>query len=454
MRNLTASAALLLTLGSTVLAACGSGNDTGSTLDNGSGGGSGDSTAMTEQGGGAGAGGDHPATAGSGGGGSSAAKDAGSVTDTGGNISADDGALAREAEALVPVANCGKLPGPDAGWHNITPPQMAMLEALSVIVDPYDQTVYAAADTSTTPGTGVLRSSDCGATWSLASTGQNADTMKSGGLWAMMIEPAPHNAPTIYAANGYGNGPTIYRSTNGGVDFAALDPDPDGVINTGLPFVHTIAMDPNDPAHIAVGFHDNCKAPHSPLCFSRSLDRGAAWQVFDGPRDLGGWEEGASINILGPSSYLYLGNHGTYYTSDEGKTWTHVNGSAIYCCYGGITLRLPDGSLLAPIGNGTEGLWLSRASANSPLGASFSHLAGTPDQIVSLITDGKRVFAGRGYFNLTQPYWSASLTDLTKWTQMVTPTITRSPNQMAFDPVHHVIYSANWRAGLWRLVTE
>jgi hypothetical protein len=30
----------------------------------------------------------------------------------------------------------------------------------------------------------------------------------------------------------------------------------------------------------------------------------------------------------------------------------------------------------------------------------------------------------------------------------------RGANQMAFDANHHVIYSANWGAGLWRLVTQ
>jgi hypothetical protein len=313
--------------------------------------------------------------------------------------------------------------------------------------------VYAAADSSSTPGTGVLRSTDCGATFDVVSTGDNADVMKSGGLWAMMIEPSAGHPPTIYAANGYGNGPTIYRSTNGGVDFTALDPDPEDVTGEGLPFVHTIGMDPNERAHIAVGFHGNCGAPRTGLCFSRSLDRGETWRMFDGPPELGGWEEGASITVLGRARYLYIGNHGSYFTGDEGASWKQVTGSAVYCCYGGITLRLPDGSLLAPIGGDGAGLWIDRA-ASGPLGANLAPIAGTPHQIISLITDGKRVYAGRGYFDLTQPYWSAPLDDLAHWTQMATPTISRAPNQMAYDPVHHVIYSANWGAGFWRYVAE
>jgi hypothetical protein len=30
----------------------------------------------------------------------------------------------------------------------------------------------------------------------------------------------------------------------------------------------------------------------------------------------------------------------------------------------------------------------------------------------------------------------------------------RGPYQMAYDPVHHIIYSASIGAGLWRMVTE
>jgi hypothetical protein len=452
MRYFRGLAALLLAAGG-----CGSGTDSSSDPSEvGSTGASGSSLVNGAQGGGA-AGSETIALSGAGGaGGNSTTGDSGNVitgANDAGKTTAPDAGATREAAPLVPVANCAKLPTKDAGWHSITPPQMAGLEALSVVVDPYDQSVYAAADSSTTPGTGVLRSTDCGATWNLASTGQNADTMKSGGLWAMMIEPSPGKAPTIYAANGYGNGPTIYRSTNGGVDFSALDPDPNGTVATGLPFVHSIGMDPKQPSHIAVAFHNNCMAPHSAVCFSRSFDRGDTWQIFDGPSELGGWEEGASINVLGPNSYLYIGNHGAFFTADTGATWKHVTSTAVYCCYPGITLQLPDGSLLAPIGAANQGIWISRAGAGE-LGANLMPLAGTPDQIISLITDGKRVYAGRGYFNLTQPYWSAPIDDLTKWTPMTTPTITRSPNEMAYDPVHHVIYSVNWGAGMWRLVTE
>jgi photosystem II stability/assembly factor-like uncharacterized protein len=38
----------------------------------------------------------------------------------------------------------------------------------------------------------------------------------------------------MYMNNGYGNEPTIYKSTNGGVDWTALNPDPEHLV--GMPF--------------------------------------------------------------------------------------------------------------------------------------------------------------------------------------------------------------------------
>ncbi len=54
--------------------------------------------------------------------------------------------------------------------------------------------------------------------------------------------------------------------------------------------------------------------------------------------------------------------------------------------------------------------------------------------------------------------WTAPLSDTSKWTQTTDKickgTICRGPNEMAYDPVHHAVYAANWATGLWRLVVE
>ncbi|MEY4513525.1 MAG: hypothetical protein RLZZ450_5647 [Pseudomonadota bacterium] len=350
------------------------------------------------------------------------------------------------------VADCTALPSPSSGWQDITPPVFVTptWEAVGVVVDPYDQSVYAAAGSGPGNGSGVQRSTDCGKTWKLQSTGRNAAKIKTGSQWAMKIVPQKDGPPTLYVTNGYGNDPTIYKSTNGAVDFDPLEPDSEGVVVKPT-WVHSLSMDPNDGQHIAVAFHDNCHAPRRPLCFSRSGDGGRTWQMFDGPSEAKGWEEGASINALGPTSYLYIGNSGTFATTDTGASWKQVGTTPVYCCYGGITTMLPDGSVVASFGTG---LWTSKASGSTPIGAEWTLLKNSPTPVVSVIHDGERLFVGAGYFMVGQPYYSAPLSDLSKWSAMPTPDIARSPNQMAYDPVHHIVYSVNWQSGVWRLVTR
>jgi hypothetical protein len=383
--------------------------------------------------------------------GAGGATGSGGATGTGGSA---------DAGTPIEVAACDSLPGPEAGWHEITPAAFPRdkWEATAVVVDPYDQSVYASAGWA--PSTGIQKSEDCGRTWKLISTGQNGDKLLTGAHWMLKIDPRPDGAPTLYTTNGYGNDPTVYKSTNGGVDFVELNPDADHLFDNPEtpaiepPFVHSFTMDPNDHQHLAAAFHANCPSPRLPLCFSTSHDGGATWKMFDGPAGISGWEEGASINVLGPSNYLYVATSGTHYTLDGGASWTKVGSRTIYCCYGGVAAQLPDGTVLAPISDGDSPIGASRADATNPLGKNWTFLRGSPMDAISMIDDGVRVFAGAGYFGVDHPYWSAPLTDLTNWTQTTTPVVGRSPNQMAYDPVHHVIYSANWNAGWWRLVTR
>jgi hypothetical protein len=122
-------------------------------------------------GGGAGTGSSHP-----GGGG---ATSAGSSSGGGGAAGAGAGTV---------VEPCPNLPAPGS-WENISPPAFsspANMETLSVVVDPSDQSVYAAAGNKTNGGnggTGVYRSKDCGATFELVSTGMNGDKLATGDPW-------------------------------------------------------------------------------------------------------------------------------------------------------------------------------------------------------------------------------------------------------------------------------
>ncbi len=398
-------------------------------------------------------------------------------------------ASANQDAASVPPVSCDSLSKIVGMWQDISPAAFYMpvnLETLAVAVNPMDETVFAAAGNVTngsscpagttcpSVGTGIFKSSDCGATWSRVSStnpGSDSANLLTGDPWALLIDPV--DPSVMYMDNGYGNSPTIYKSTNGGVDWTALNPDPAKAVGAPYPFVQAIAMDPYDHEHLAVTFHANCAAPYNALCLSESTNGGDTWIEFNGPSSIPGWTitgwiEGASVSILGPTQYVFVSGAGIWYTGDAGATWTQVAAQSLQSSYAGGTHIVPDGTLY--IGGGSDVLFSPPAPMSTPpfaIGSgkpSVMMLAHSPG--VSVITDdGVSLFASQTGGATAQAFWTAPLSNPTAWQQMPDsicgPTLgsfdneaCRGSNEMAYDSVHHVIYSANWHAGLWRLVTR
>ncbi len=217
------------------------------------------------------------------------------------------------------VAPCSGLAGQVGVWQNISPPAFSSpsnVEAIAVVVNPLTGTVFATASNWTNGGnpqssSGILRSNDCGATWAVANDqtpGSNSARLSTGNVWGMVIDSDVPS--TMYAVNGYGELPTIHKSTDHGVHWIALDPDPTKRVSGT--FVQAIGMNPRNHQHLAVTFHLGCgtAAPFS-WCFSYSKNGGTTWTVFDGPTSIphwdiptAGWVEGTSIAVLGTDSYL------------------------------------------------------------------------------------------------------------------------------------------------------
>jgi hypothetical protein len=384
------------------------------------------------------------------------------AADSGGGDGApsrDDARATRPSDAgpLAPVANCTSLPAAGT-FQEVTPPDFRVapnVETFAVVVDPTTQYVYTAASNRTALtdgqplyGSGLYRSQDCGATWEYVNTGRGSEVLRTGMAWSLMLAPHVGAEPTIYVSNGYGSDMRLYRSTNGGVDFDALDAAPPGTTTDygGAEFVHATSMAVYDSRHIAVAFHTNCSAPHNGLCFSRSLDGGDTWQILEGPRELGGWGEGASLTILGPSRYLYSST-GFYYTDNDGQTWSEVSGKSSYCCYPGNGAWSGD-EFFAPAGGGEAGVW--RTPASDP-GAAWTPIPGSPDNASSMTVTRSHLLLGRDNFTSEPHFWMAPLNDLGSWTRVPYDT-SRGPNQMAYDPVNNLVYAANFGAGLHRLV--
>jgi photosystem II stability/assembly factor-like uncharacterized protein len=286
-----------------------------------------------------------------------------------------------------------------------------------------------------------MESTDCGATWTAKSTGKNSDKLLTGDPWAMAIDPT--NPDVIYINNGYGNDPTLYKSTNAGVDWAQLSTNPQKGAQSS---VQDVAMDPNDPKHLAVSFHDNCDKPINPMCISATKDGGDTWTLINGPSALTGWQEAATLSVLGPTSYLYAAA-GAWFTSDSGTSWTKVVDQGFYASYAGSTAII-NGALYLTGANTVY------KSTSNPLGSVFTSIPGSI-HASSIVSDGTTVWAGNAWDYGGTPMYSAPLNNLSMWTKnKVSGTMGRGPYQYAYDPTHHILYSASIGAGLWRIVTQ
>jgi hypothetical protein len=416
---------------------------------------------------GAGAGGSKPRADAGSGGTSNGGSDAG-----GGK--AEAGAAGLPSTSLSPAVACSKLSSVVGIWQNISPPELLTpgnMEVYSVAVNPVDGTVFMSGGNNTNGGacpkgtecpqtlTGLMRSSDCGATFSRINSieaGTDSANLITGALWAMVLDPKQPD--TMYVANGYGMNPTLYKSTNAGVDWTALKPDPDGKLN----FVQAVAVSPYDSKHLAITWHVTCEAPRVPFCLSMSKDGGDSWTLFDGPSSIpdwkiDGWMEASAISILGPTSYLLTTPAGVWFSGDTGATWAQLAPEIVYATYSGSSVIAGGDLFVAGAGH----ILVSKAAAGDPpFELRTSHkLTALPNSptVTALVTDGKSLYVGSSREGPHQ-LWTAPLSDTSNWTQTADSIckgdVCRGPNEMAYDPMHHVVYAANWASGLWRLVTE
>jgi photosystem II stability/assembly factor-like uncharacterized protein len=383
--------------------------------------------------------GSHPGAVSSGGGGRTSVTSASSGT--GGGPSA--------------LGDCGVLP-PVGQWQDITPPvfhQPSNMETNILAVHPLDQSVFASAQNFTNGGTGstgLYKSTDCGKTFTLVSTGMGKSMLQSSSPWSIALDP--QDTQTMYVGAGYG-GNTIFRSKNGGVDWTPLKPDADDVLPLHNNFVQAIALDPTDPKHLVVTFHDTCSKKYNPNCMSQTHDGGDTWQEFSGPADLSGWQEASSISILGPTTYFYAaaGAYKGYSTVDDGKTWTKVLDGPLYASYVPSVHVGPDGK--AYIGMLNTGVFFS-----TDLGASWTKIQGGQSSS-AVADDGTNLYASSGWDHGGMPFWTTPLSGITGpspvWTQMKTAvSISVGTTMFSYDATHHLLYSANMDAGLWRLRTQ
>jgi hypothetical protein len=452
-----------------VAAGCSSASEDGTGADPGAaGGGAGQAAGGNKASGGA-AGGTAARTGGSTGtGGATTATDGGAGSGgkpagTGG--STGSGGATGTGGTTVAAGPCDALPAAGT-WEKITPDGIST--ALALMVDPFDSsTVWLGTwqQMGETGKDGLFKSTDCGASWAHVSTGILGSDVDRSALWSMAIDPITRG--TMYVVGAYGV-MGLLKSTNGGVDWTQTMPAGGNVSQVvggngqWPPWIGSVSMDANDPLHLVLGTHDNCTGAYAPACGAESTDGGATWSVFTTPF-LKGWAEQTGPYVIDAHSWLYAAAvDGLWLTNDRGATWKDVTPAGVTGAAGGEFTTHPlgpraDGSYFLPSYN-KSGLIRS-----TDRGASWSVIAGTPPANYYLgftFGDGK-IYLG-DYLNLT--YTVASESAPTVWSTLAPPPGLPLPQSEAgvfqgamyldYDPAHHILYSNNFKAGVWRQVRQ
>ncbi|HEV8244788.1 MAG TPA: hypothetical protein VGP93_03435 [Polyangiaceae bacterium] len=331
------------------------------------------------------------------------------------------------------VADCDGLGAVDE-WQEITPPDVDPsidLGFISVTADPTTAgTIYTG-----TAKQGLWKSTDCGATWAKANTGNHADVLDSGLLWFVKADPS--KADNLYAASLYGSDPSLLKSTNGGTDWDSLFPPGSDVASTvQYNFFQDAGLDITNPAHLVATFHADCSGEFGPMCMAESTDSGATWRIFKGPT--GGWGERAGAIVFDATTFIFhTWADGMFYTSDSGQTWENVAGGSNFAMYRASDDYYYLGSAFGML--------------RTLDGHEWTKVDGAPNGD-PLVGDGIRMFTA---FDDANPKFMTALeSDPTTWTTWATPNFTHRVAGFAYDKDHHVLYTPNTNDGLWRVVTR
>jgi len=413
----------------------------------------------------------------------------GSLSNTGGTSSGGANASGGSGGSVIPIK--GKCDGlaPAGKWENITPPQLnaakwctpdfgtaadscgqpefqnpktgttATYGAHSVALDPtHTGTAYLG-----TSSLGIWKTLDCGSSWVKSNTGAGGADLDTGRQWTFVVDP--QDSQVLYTTPGYGK-EGLFKSTDGGTNWSQMFPSD---LQTSLPYggwVEKISLDPRDHLHLVISFHTDCKnAPSAGhacadgsgndcwACMAETPDGGGSWKPLTNSAQ--SWTEGDGQTVLGGSTWLYgaYGGNGAtggiWRTTNAGASWEQVytgsaSGAALiakdgtyYVAGQGGLLHSSDGVSWTPVPNSPGG--------NTVNGALF------------IVDTGTNLYASAGQYGGMEPatgwYSSAPDSDPTQWSPAFDfAAMDHGGSTLAYDPDHHLLYSANLTSGLWRVV--
>jgi hypothetical protein len=344
--------------------------------------------------------------------------------------SADSTAKGTATAFVTTPGSCATIPAAGA-WEEITPP--GVTDADAIVVDPFDPATVWLGTGKGSMTKGLFKSTDCGVTWTLVSTGQNSSHL-DGDQWSMAIDPVDQG--TIYTLSAYGS-EGLWKSTNGGVDWTNLFPSgSDFATIAPYTFVNNISMDPNDHEHLLVMAHGMCNAPDTIGCEAESTNGGDTWNITPTPAP---WGEGGGVQLLNATSWLWgsaEGENGTYLTTNNGQSWTQVLPGNMGAMNGEFSTH--------PVVRATDGAYYASALQGVIRSTDRTTWSLLPfDRIVGLAVGPHNLW---GSDQWTPTFYSASLSDPSTWTTMSAPPSNLASDQgcpdLDYDATHTLLYAS------------
>jgi hypothetical protein len=306
---------------------------------------------------------------------------------------------------------------------------------------------------------GMWRTTDAGATWLRLGSPPaqpNFTTSVSYLDSPLGIRVDPANARHLYATQGV-RGTTLgfWVSEDEGATWN-WPPGFVTIAKTATNDVTSLAVDPANFAHLLLASHSPW-AGSTPAGVLESTDGGMTFTAHPPPT---AWPSGTiGVNFfheptLGLGSertwLISVDGSGLWLTPDAGSTWSNVstfgtvhggNGD-LYFTRAGVAYAGANHQMVRSADHGLT--W-------EAVGPSF------PDGYYQVIGDGNVLYAQESNTGANsvgpQPYITSPETDGKTWSpyQGGAQTFADGPYSMRFDPIRRVLYSSNWRTGVWAL---
>jgi hypothetical protein len=269
------------------------------------------------------------------------------------------------------------------------------------------------------------------------------------GAVGVVVDPQNHDV--LYSGSLYGpNG--LFKSTNGGVDWKQIfTPDVLPFIPYGG-FLGGIAMDHANSQHLVVTWHAECAAPYNKACYAETFDAGAHWVLRNGLSTWAGGE-GTRMAILDDGVWLFSSeSNGLWRSKNSGQDWVKIDVAGI-AHSGGQLYRLRAGVFYFGASNGVL--------FTEDNGDTFKLLPNSGYLISGVTGDGVHVWSSQSFpYNPPRPtdkrvmYWASAAASPMAWAPAPQFPLIEGGGYLAYDADHHLLYSANYWLGVFRIRLE